>query len=622
MTETNLTAFLRKFNGLVPLSVLVFLLSFYPYNPSIETGLDPSYAFGLNYIFAHNIPFGIQVIYTYGPFGFLTFPQDIGNNFILGIVLTSVLRFAFIFLILYLGRIVNKKLWFLHALLAFLLCNWFYLDFVLVGATTSCILVHQKKQIKSALITASIITVLALLIKSSFGLMCASILISYGIYDALINRRSEIISVLFVTGVFSFLLLWLLLYGNVEGVYSYFVGFWQLSVGNSSAMIIETENNWWWISCFAISFLSIPFLWRTQEIKLLYIVSFFSLFAAWKYAFSREENYHLKFFFDYLLLFVSLVIVIMPSFKPRILAMLLCSLLFYHQSMKASKMYTLEEEVRFDGINNFMRTTFLMPQQLEDAAIRSQQNLKSKVLPDTLIHLIGGGSIDFFPWELTYAAANKLNWIPRPNLQSGAYTPWLDRNNANFISSKKSAEFMLWHLDKPKGGVDCFDERYLLNDEPFTIFSIFNRYKLVYTDSLYYLFQKGSKINFPMIVEGSKVESNWNTWISVPNDTNGILRIKLELAPNTFGKMRKMLYKDMLYFMDYKLEDGSIKTHRVVAENAINGLWVSPYLERLNAGLKGKKVVEVRFKSSKKELATSPLRIQWQIITLAKNQLD
>jgi hypothetical protein len=113
-------------------------------------------------------------------------------------------------------------------------------------------------------------------------------------------------------------------------------------------------------------------------------------------------------------------------------------------------------------------------QQLEISKSKSEANLSTKKLNAQLLERIGKVRIDFYPWELTYAAANNLNWQPRPNLQSGAYTPWLDKNNAAFLESKSAPQFYLWEMNKPSGGVDCFDNRYLLNDEPITMFSIFN----------------------------------------------------------------------------------------------------------------------------------------------------
>jgi hypothetical protein len=596
------------------------VFSFYPYDPIIEVGLDPSYAFGLNYIFAQGIPFGTQVIYTYGPFGFLCFPQPIGINFILGVFLSSLFRFTFIYLLIYLGKISGKNIMWIAALLALLLCNWIYLDFVLVGSVIICLLIHFKKQIKITLYAASFLTILALLIKSSFGLMCASILGSYALYDAVNKKRLEILSHLFVSSLLTLLLIWLLLYGNFDGLFSYFVGIWQLSVGNSSAMVLEVDNNWWWLGLFTISFFSIPFFIQDKSIRLLFLIAFLSLFAAWKYAFSREENFHLKFFFDYLLLFSALVVVLIPSFKPRILALLLSSLLLFHQSMEASKMYSLEEKIRTNGLFNFYSAIFHYQDLVEDSQRRTEKILNSKVLPDTLINLIGNTSIDFFPWELSYVPANNLNWQPRPNMQSGAYTTWLDRNNANFIASKKSAKLILWHKDRPNAGVDCFDDRYLLNDEPHTIFSIFNKYKVVYSDSIFALFQKSADLNFQMILEGEQQQTHWNEWIQVPIDSSGITRIKVNFENNGLGKIRKAFYKDLIYFIDYQFEDSTQKSYRILGDNAVNGLWVNPLLQGINGELKGKKVNSLRFRNSNQKLVCNNISYNWQILTFAKNQ--
>ena len=106
----------------------------------------------------------------------------------------------------------------------------------------------------------------------------------------------------------------------------------------------------------------------------------------------------------------------------------------------------------------------------------------------------------------------------------------------------------------------------------------------------------------------------------VPEDSTAIVRIIAVITNNFYGKIRKALYKDILYFMDYKLENEQVKTYRIVRENAVNGLWVSPLVERISDDLKGKKVKSVRFRCSAQNLVADPISFQWQIITLAENQ--
>ena len=119
------------------LSLLLFVLTFYHFDPSIETGLDPSYAFGLNYIFAHQIPFGTQVIYTYGPLGFLYFPQDIVNNFFIGVFCVSALRLLFIFLFAKITKEVKLLVNESEFHLSLPLRSAWFLDFGTEGDTTT-----------------------------------------------------------------------------------------------------------------------------------------------------------------------------------------------------------------------------------------------------------------------------------------------------------------------------------------------------------------------------------------------------------------------------------------------------------------------------------------------------
>ena len=611
---------IQQLKSVVGLSLLVFLFTFYHFDPTIESGLDPSYAFGLNYIFAHKIPFGTQVVYTYGPLGFLYFPQVIGANFLIGLILVSLLRFGFIYSFLRLGSSVNKDFWPIHTALAFFLCSFLYLDFILVAALTCLLFLYDQSKAKKWLLLAAIYSVCALLIKSSFGVLCASIAFSYSIYSLVKSKNQTPLIWLSLASIAVFIMIWLILYQHSEGMLLYLYGTWQLSSGNSSAMILEVSNNWWLFGAFLISFFLAIYLAKDKQVNLLYSVSILALIASWKYAFAREENYHLKFLFDYLVVFAALFLLVSKTFKPQALAMVLLSILLYFQSMKATGMYQVEESLAFDGIKNFSKNVVNYNQTVQAALEKSAKNLQNKKLSDSLLSVIGNQSIDFFPWELTYAAANQLNWQPRPNLQSGAYTPWLDKNNANFIASKNGPEFYLWEMDKPNGGVDCFDSRYYLNDEPHTIFTLFNKYELSYADSSIALFKRQTKPRFSLVVEGSETQIPWNTWIKTPEDSNAVLRIKAPILNNLKGSLRKAIFKDIIYFVDYQLADSSVKTYRIVKENAANGLWVAPHIQRISDGLTGLHVRAIRFHCSNQSLVADSISVQWQLLTLAKNQ--
>ncbi len=79
-------------------------------------------------------------------------------------------------------------------------------------------------------------------------------------------------------------------------------------------------------------------------------------------------------------------------------------------------------------------------------------------LPKEILQKIGNNSVDVFPWNIQLLLENKLNYLPRPVIQSyTAYTPYLEDLNFNHYNSIKGPEFVLFDYAS-------IDERYPLYD--------------------------------------------------------------------------------------------------------------------------------------------------------------
>ena len=64
-------------------SLLLLAFIFPGYFFTYATGLDASWQYGINAAFAKDLIFGKDVLFSYGPLGFLCCSMDIGNNLVL-----------------------------------------------------------------------------------------------------------------------------------------------------------------------------------------------------------------------------------------------------------------------------------------------------------------------------------------------------------------------------------------------------------------------------------------------------------------------------------------------------------------------------------------------------------
>src|SRR3954469_22751865 len=67
--------------------LLVCPLRYWP----LGRDVDSTWRFALNFAAAHGLVAGRDVVFTYGPLGYLVFPEDTGNNLMAGLAFQSAL---------------------------------------------------------------------------------------------------------------------------------------------------------------------------------------------------------------------------------------------------------------------------------------------------------------------------------------------------------------------------------------------------------------------------------------------------------------------------------------------------------------------------------------------------
>ena len=72
---------------------------------------------------------------------------------------------------------------------------------------------------------------------------------------------------------------------------------------------------------------------------------------------------------------------------------------------------------------------------------------------------IKDNTVDVFPWNIHMILENKLNYKPRPVIQSySAYNKYLEDLNFNYFNSEKAPEFVFYDYESIDGRYPLFDE--------------------------------------------------------------------------------------------------------------------------------------------------------------------
>jgi hypothetical protein len=599
------------------LSAIIVYTAFPDFDLLYSTGVDGPLPWVFNYLFDGRLATGKDIVFPHGPLAFLLYPVPLGSNLAIATLFYTLVQFLFCMLAFSLYRPKEDTAWLTPFLLLLLLMHLLDIQLLLIGTIASLYLLTLRVNKSYGAYTALALSSLAVFIKSYVGIISCIISLSFIILFYFQQRNWKksllLLSVLPVTT----LLIWLLMYGTASGFGRFIYGQLQLAADNSAAAAYYPENNWWLLTIFIGSFIIIPLLNRNKETYIFYALFAGAVFAGWKHGMSRQDISHSLTYFILMCLFCSLLLIYTKEYLFRSLFVAIVGLVAFYMNLKTALYY---EEMklhafRFNTTNNFL----LRHQELKEFSAKiSQENVQQKKLDSSILNIIAGANTDVYPWDYSYLPANNLPWVPRPVLHSYAsYTRWLDQQNSDHFFSQKAPAFLLWDIDKNIQNLNTellssIDGRYLLNDEPKTLRTILSNYKLVKKSRNALLFKKetDNQLGAGKIIRSD--ETTWDEWTSVPFAEDGILRAKVSVNKSLAGHVKSFLYKDEETFVYLLLDNNEIIRHKIVPQNAVDGIWINPLIRHPETDETEPLVKKIRFASSNKALMQNKIRIEWE----------
>ena len=605
------------------LVISIFLITFPKIEPNFGIGLDASYKWALNWLFANDYNTLIHLIYPIGPLGFLKMPTTEGENLIFALLLQITLRLLFIVLLLKIDRLDNPKQIKPTTLLIPVAAYFANIDLVITGSCFILCVLYLKKNNNWLFLFGAILAFTGLFIKSAIGIISLSIIgltliVSYiqtRNTRGLVKQTLIIIGTAFVVGmlIFKDFSLWL----------NYLWGILKLSGGFSETLSLHPKNNWILLSLFLITLITYPILLRQKKVRTAYFLFLFPLFATWKHAISREDSSHYNILINFMFVFSCIIFLLSYSEKWWKKLLLPLSILVLYGNL--STLYFFKQyRLKPIGISNFTEPIFNYSKFKEQYQSISKERIAKNHLPTDVRNLIQDAAIDIYPWDHSYVPANNLNWQPRITLELGASTSaWASSKAAeNYQQTETAPEFVLLHLQKDKynGRFGSIDGRYLLNDEPEVIYNLFNNYTLERKNESFLLFEKDTSNQFTSVIEDKPIKTNFGKWITLPESDNTIIRLKVHSHNTLAGYVTKFLYKEAEYFIDYLFASGKMITYRYVPSTATEGLWCYPFVQFPASNQLEEEVVKVRLRNSNSFCIANEAETQFEFIHLNLRQ--
>lgn len=435
-----------------------------PLNQPLWSNLDPSWSIALNYANLNNLAWGKDISFTYGPLAFLCTRICMGENkyIILFYDLFIVLNY---FLIFYNSFKISKSklitiLSIISICIIFPVWSGYAGTLILMAFLIFWVRVSLDNYKVHYYLFQIAIVVLAFFIKFNTGLIAFPLFYS-GILYNIVKRKVKLIY-LIIYAVSPIILC--LIYSSILNVslISYLISGMQMISGYNEIMYLENTINksifhliLLILIALIVIIININVLEKKNWLKNGIILFLFgtSFFVLYKQTFTRADGHVYDFF-----IFVSILIICNIDLHINnkkwftkllfiIIIIIPFKFLVYDNDRKIQFSEKLPKSTYISGFKLFTQTSgnHLLPNTSE--------------LPLNILKKIGNKTVDIFPWNIQLLLLNKLNYLPRPVIQSyTAYTSYLENLNFEHYNSEKAPEFVIYDIASLDGRYAFFDE--------------------------------------------------------------------------------------------------------------------------------------------------------------------
>lgn len=570
------------------LLIIYGILSFPVFYAQMGNGLDPSWRYALNkFTSFRNVKFGTDVVFTYGPLGFLDSPMYINGNFVVAIFIYTVMWASTMILFYKLLKKESNNIYMIvfSLFVMFLGSPATYPDLYI----QYCILVAfavlwTDMNDRFATVFLVFATTIAFFFKFSITVAIVGTFILF-VAAKIIIREYKHIWIL-VLPCITIPLCYLIYNPSLHGFLQYIKGSWEISKGFNTAMS-SNPNDQYVFRMFllmaiyiAIMISQLIFNKKKNFFMMLWLAP--CLFMSYKHGYVRADGH---IFAAHIELLATLSIIVL-LFDVRGL---------YTEIVKRTKKGLVQS-----GLIAFLLLVTILHYNIIldfNADLEPWKNLTSRIqnisevfysmtedgykgnlgsvmaIPDAMLEIIGNETYTSYPWEITFIEPTgdvAYNFIPLPVLQIySAYTPYLDNKTAYLFSGDNAPDYIIFRLK-------TIDGRIPLLEAPSTWKAIQDNYFLNTYDSEndYYLLQHKNNTT-DRGGSGEFVQVRKSDTISV----EGYSEVKIHADLTVWGKLVNVIWKIPDVHVKITYMDGTEKKGRVLMENLINGITVNelPY---------------------------------------------
>jgi hypothetical protein len=588
LPETPLPLLSARALRILGWSVLLILLTVatfnFPLMPSAD--LDPSWRMALGYFYEHGMQYGRDVVFSYGPLGFVMgktysgvqwWPLIIGQ---LGLAVISALVIAF-----QASRLAGRgRLLFLIFAILFGVHYEDALHMLVITILGFELLRRGNTGWKQTTLLIALTLSVYGQIKFTNSMLATFVVLVACAYSCWMKRWREAAGLASAYGI-AYVGGWLLAGQELRNLPAYFAGSQQISEGFLWAMGFPSPFSPLWkavlilgllVSYALIHFRSNPD--KPRAIANTVMLGAF-IYLNWKHGFVRADGHMIGFFYCALLPLTAYPALLddPPRFRRAHYWAFLAAMLL--------SMWALENAL-WGVVRNALQhaptkiwTNIEMALDWKQTRQKYRDNLATaRANADLYLtrEIAGNSTVDVIGFETGVALLNRLNYQPRPVIQSYAtFTPYLEQLNYELYASSRTPEYVL-------SKIETIDNRLPTMDDSRVLLLLAYRYEYMRTEKGFGLWHlKPGPFDATTVAPRplQSVTATINQAIPLEKLSTEPLWVTVDLQPSLLGKIRSFLYKPPQVTLQIETVKGEKHDYLMPLPQGRTGFVINPLVE-------------------------------------------
>ena len=538
--------------------------------PSVPSpDLDTSWQLTLHHAWVRNLAFGRDIIFTYGPWGWLNTRTYHPATFTAHVVWKlgwAALCAALIMMVA--GRLSWPRRLALFA--AALLALPAYADvwsMLVIGGVMLWLASTESVTARRLIAVGGLLGFLAL---QKFTASTMTVL-GAGVVCLELSRRRDWRAIGWLAGSLTVsVAAWWLVAGQTLSLFPWFLGgSVEMAAGYTDAMFLDEPPAVFRLGLITgLTYLCVVWGWpRRQSLPVSFLLTVLGVLL-WKQYFVRADAHVLGFFFAMLFAGITAPLFGDPGMPRRLTSWALC-LLAVWGAVQVPRVAEVGSRLPHRLVENVRRLIAL--REYRHGLERDIMEAAAAIYVPAIRAHVGQARVDQFGHEQTTLLWNDLNYAPRPVPQSyAAYSGPLAARNEEYYRSTGAPDFTLAKLQTIDGRLPSLDDAVLLP-------RLVTDHQPVLLENGILLLRRRKEAATLALEPRASGTIAFGVEYPVPGGA-GAVWVRLDVRLSWLGALRTLLYKPPSVWLAIRDEGGAVRRFRLVRAAARAGFLLSPLL--------------------------------------------